>query len=128
MDGPGRAIEFLLSSSDLHQFAARLPYPSTSLMLGERDVEELAARRRALDQSLHEAQDAQRALGDADTRLTYLDTRVSLGRGGLRDRAGAQQDGASDTACDLADALFRTCTRALSTACMISPSEMTDAS
>lgn len=67
--GPGRAAEFLLSSSDLHEFAARLPYATTSLSLGRIDVNDIAARRRALEEVLAAAGHAQRVFADAESRL-----------------------------------------------------------
>jgi rare lipoprotein A len=78
MAGPGRAIDFLLSSSDLHEFAARLPYATTSIALGTVDASQLTARRRSLEASLHDAERTQRIMADAETRLGLV--RVAIER------------------------------------------------
>jgi len=70
--GPGRAIEFLLSSADLHEFAARLPYASGSLAIGRIDAAEVSARRREVREVLHNAENAQRTLAAAEIRLAGL--------------------------------------------------------
>jgi peptidoglycan lytic transglycosylase len=76
--GPGRAVEFLLSSSDLHEFAARLPYASGSLALGHDDVAEVAASRAALQDVLEDADRAQRDLAGEERRLGAI--RVAIER------------------------------------------------
>ena len=70
--GRGNAAEFLLSSSDLHELAARMPYASTSLSLGRIDVNDVAARRRSLEDVLADADHAQHTLADAESRLTAV--------------------------------------------------------
>ena len=72
MAGPGRAIDFLLSSADLYEFAARLPYASTSIALGTIDASQLTAMRTSLDESLNDAERAQSALAAAESQLVSL--------------------------------------------------------
>jgi rare lipoprotein A len=86
--GPSSAAEFLLSSSDLHELAARLPYASTSLSLGRTDVTDVAARRRTLEGVLADAERAQHTLADAETRLSAL--RVTIERRLARAEADAR--------------------------------------
>jgi peptidoglycan lytic transglycosylase len=91
MAGPGRAIDFLLSASDLHEFAARLPYASSSLAFGTVDASDITARRRALDDVLREAESAQRSYATAQTRLTRL-------RGSIERRLAAAETSARNDA------------------------------
>ena len=72
MAGPGRAVDFLLSSSDLYEFAARLPYATTSIALGVVDASEVTAMRRALDEALREAAGAQQAMTSAEQRFAMV--------------------------------------------------------
>ena len=91
--GPGRAVDFLLSSSDLFEFAARLPYASTALALGSVDVSELAGRRRALEEVMGDAEDSQRSLAVAEARLarvrTVIEQRLSRAEAAVRADRGA---------------------------------------
>ncbi len=89
--GPGTAAEFLLSSSDLHELAARLPYASTSLSLGRTDVNDVAARRRALEDVLADAERAQHSLAGAEVRLTAV--RAAIERRLARAEAEARANG-----------------------------------
>jgi len=92
MAGPGRAIDFLLSSSDLNEFHARLPYASSSLALGSIDATEVTARRRALEGVLQDAEDAQRRFAAAESRLGEV--RVAIERRLASAEASAQDDAA----------------------------------
>jgi hypothetical protein len=90
MAGPGRAIDFLLSSSDLHEFSARLPYASSSLTFGNVDASEIASRRRELEEVLREAEEGQRSFATAETRLGRI--RVSIERRLAKAEASAPND------------------------------------
>jgi hypothetical protein len=72
MAGPGRAADFLLTSSNLHEFAARLPYATSSLTFGNIDATELTERREALQDVLREADDAQHSFSRAESRINVL--------------------------------------------------------
>lgn len=86
--GPGRAAEFLLSSSDLHEFATRLKYATTSLALGRMDVREVAAQRGVVEEVLADAERAQRAMARAESRLAGL--RAAIERRLARAEASAR--------------------------------------
>lgn len=88
--GPGRAIDFLLSSADLHEFAARLPYATSSLALGNIDATELTARREALDGVLGDAEDAQHSFSRAEARISGI--RAAIERRLARAAAAAGDD------------------------------------
>ena len=92
--GPGRAAEFLLSSSDLHEFATRLKYAASSLGLGRIDVREVAARRGAVEEVLGDAERAQRAMAGAEKRLAGL--RAAIERRLARAEASARAAGSDD--------------------------------
>lgn len=72
MAGPGRAVDFLLSSSDLYELAARLPYATTSIALGAVDASDVTALRRSLDSALRETERAQQAMTAAERRFAVL--------------------------------------------------------
>ena len=72
MAGPGRSIDFLLSSADLHEFAARIPYATSSLALGNLDANELTARRETLEAALRDAEDAQHSFSRAEAQITIV--------------------------------------------------------
>jgi len=92
MAGPGRAIDFLLSSSDFHEFTARLPYASSSLALGNLDASELTARKRAVEEVLRDSGDAQRSFASAETRIARvrfaIEGRLAKAEASARDDAG----------------------------------------
>src|SRR2546422_68976 len=73
--------------------AARLPYATTSLALGEADVSALVARHEELDVVLREAEEAQRMLGAAETQLASLrstiERRLAEAEASVRDDANA---------------------------------------
>jgi len=92
MAGPGRAIDFLLSASDLHEFAARLPYATSSLTFGNVDASEIAGKRRALEDVLREAGQAQLSFASAEQQLARL--RGSIERRLSKAEASAHDAGA----------------------------------
>lgn len=91
--GPGRAIDFLISSADLHEFVARLPYATSSIALGNVDATELKARREALDGALRDAEDAQHSFARAESRIGMV--RAAIERRLARASAEARGDGAA---------------------------------
>ena len=95
--GPGRAIDFLLSSADLHEFAARLPYATSSLALGNIDATELTARRAALEGALTDAENAQHSFSRAESRIGTV-------RAAIERRLARMATAAGDDAAALAEA------------------------
>jgi len=75
--GPGKAIEIVLGARDLHELAARLPYAADALAAQIPDLDELAARRGAIEGVIRDVEEAQRELIRTEDHLASIRARIA---------------------------------------------------